>query len=206
MTALSRLILRTYLKKFEFDKRLPHTNLDLIAKDRAKFMKQWMESLYREHRQGLFTYALSILGCSQTAEDAVQNAFARLHRGSELGVAEVDEKLVPYVFRCVRNCAIDLQRKRQHQQRLGESLFECAGQVGDNDSPAEAMLTEERAKLLRAAVNGLAELEREVVVLKVFAGLTFEQAGQMAETSPKTMATRYRRALIKLENQLKGQL
>ena len=113
--------------------------------------------------------------------------------------------MVPYVFRCVRNCAIDLQRKRRREKRLKESLFEQA-QGSSSDSSADSMLTQERADILRAAIDGLAEAEREVVVLKVFAGLTFEQAGEMAETSPKTMATRYRRALVKLENQLKGQL
>ena len=169
-------------------------------------MKPWMESLYREHRQGLFTYALSILGCPQSAEDAIQNAFANLHGGSNLAVELEQEKLVPYVFRCVRNCAVDLQRKRQRRKRLGESLFESFQNLDNNVSPADSLLTQERAELLRVAIDELAELEREVVVLKVFAGLTFEQAGEMAQTSPKTMATRYRRALIKLENQLKGQV
>ncbi len=165
-----------------------------------------MESLYREHRQGLYTYALSILGCPQSAEDAIQNAFTRLHRGSNSAVETEHGKMVPYVFRSVRNCAIDLQRKQRQQKRLSESLFVSSQQLGNNPSPAESLLTQERAELLRAAIDGLAEPEREVVVLKVFAGLTFEQAGEMAQTSPKTMATRYRRALVKLENQLKGQL
>jgi len=169
-------------------------------------MQQWMESLYREHRQGLFTYALSIVGCPQTAEDAIQNAFARLHRGSGSAEELKQDKMVPYVFRCVRNCAIDLQRNRQRQNRLGESLFESYQQIDSNPSPTDTLLTEERAELLRVAIDGLAESEREVIVLKVFAGLTFEQAGEMAQTSPKTMATRYRRALVKLESQLKGQL
>jgi len=180
--------------------------LDLIARESAEFMQQWMESLYREHRQGLFTYALSILGCQQSAEDAIQNAFARLHGGSNLADEMEPEKMVPYVFRCVRNCAIDLQRTQQRQRRLGESLFETVRQIDNNPSPPDLLLTEERAEMLRSVIDGLAELEREVVVLKVFAGLTFEQAGEMAQTSPKTMATRYRRALVKLENQLKGQL
>jgi RNA polymerase sigma-70 factor (ECF subfamily) len=169
-------------------------------------MKQWMESLYREHRQGLFTYALSILGCPQTAEDAIQNAFTRLHRSSNAAVEMEQQNMVPYVFRCVRNCAIDLQRKHHHQRRLSESLFESFQQTDNTPSPPDSLLTEERAEMLRAAIDELAESEREVVVLKMFAGLTFEQAGEMAETSPKTMATRYRRALIKLENQLKGQI
>ena len=171
-----------------------------------EFMKQWMESLYREHRQGLFTYALSIVGCPQTAEDAIQNAFTRLHASSNLAGEMEQGKMIPYVFRCVRNCAIDLQRKQLNRKRLSESLFEGIRQTDTAPSPADSLLTEERAEILRAAIDELAESEREVIILKMFAGLTFEQAGEMAETSPKTMATRYRRALVKLENQLRGQI
>lgn len=169
-------------------------------------MKQWMESLYREHRQGLYTYALSITSCSQTAEDAIQIAFTRLCGDTGPSKELKPEKRVPYVFRCVRNCAIDLQRKRRNQQRLGESLFANLQRSDSDASPADSLLTRERADLLRVAIDGLAEPEREVVVLKVFAGLTFDQAGEMTQTSPKTIATRYRRALLKLENQLKGQI
>jgi RNA polymerase sigma-70 factor (ECF subfamily) len=68
------------------------------------------------------------------------------------------------------------------------------------------LLTRERDELLKEALNQLPDTDREAVVLKLFAGLTFEQAGEVTETSPKTIATRYRRALGKLENQLKGQL
>ena len=72
--------------------------------------------------------------------------------------------------------------------------------------PATGLLTRERDKLLREAINQLSDPDRESIVLKLFAGLTFEQAGEVTGTSPKTIATRYRRALEKLENHLKGQL
>ena len=164
-----------------------------------------MESFYREHRQGLFTYALSILGCAESAEDAIHAAFERLQRGRGSLESVSDDKVVSYVFRSVRNCAIDIQRKQQRQQRFKESLFESSSEnVGR--PPSDALLTMERAELLQAAIDMLADAEREVVVLKAFAGLTFEQAGEMTQTSPKTMATRYRRALMKLEIQLKDQI
>ena len=194
------------MKEYRCGNRLILDASILIGKDWPKFMQPWLESLYREHRQGLFTYALSIVGCSQTAEDAIQNAFTRLHHGSGSTGELKQENRVPYVFRCVRNCAVDLQRTQQRQRRLGESLFESVQQFDSSLSPSDSLLTAERAEILRVAIDGLAESEREVIVLKVFAGLTFEQAGEMAQTSPKTMATRYRRALVKLESQLKGQL
>lgn len=67
-------------------------------------------------------------------------------------------------------------------------------------------LTAERDQILRSAVDDLDEAERAVVVLKTFAGLTFAAIGEVLEQSEKTVATRYRRALLKLEEKLRGQL
>ena len=43
-------------------------------------MGQWIERVYAEHRQGLYSLALVIVGVREDAEDAVHEAFARLCR------------------------------------------------------------------------------------------------------------------------------
>jgi DNA-directed RNA polymerase specialized sigma24 family protein len=55
-------------------------------------------------------------------------------------------------------------------------------------------------------VDGLAEDSRSVVVLKIYADLTFEQIGQVMQQPTKTVATKYRRALLKLDEKLRGLL
>ena len=49
-------------------------------------MGQWIERVYAEHRQGLFSLALAIVGVREDAEDAVHEAFARLCRVSTNGI------------------------------------------------------------------------------------------------------------------------
>jgi len=170
-------------------------------------MSESLENVYREHRQGLFSFALSIAGCPQLAEDAIQIAFAKLHRNDVIArSASSNGEVVAYVFRSVRNSAIDLQRSDQRQKKLSESLFAEYRLREHPSTPPEQLLTKERDGLLRDAIDQLSESDREAIVLKLFAGLTFDQAGKVAKTSPKTIATRYRRALDKLENHLKGQL
>ena len=170
-------------------------------------MIESLENVYRENRQGLFSFALSISGCPQLAEDAIQIAFTNLHRTGALTSGPYSNgEIVAYVFRSVRNSAIDLKRSDQRQKRLSESLFTEYQFREHPSTPSEQLLTKERDTLLRDAIDRLPELDREAIVLKLFAGLTFAQAGSVANTSPKTMATRYRRVLGKLENQLKGQI
>ena len=53
----------------------------------------------------------------------------------------------------------------------------------------------------------LAELpmeQREVIVLKLWHGHTFEEIGGLLEISPNTVAGRYRYGLQKIKDQIKG--
>ena len=164
-------------------------------------MSKALESVYRTHRQGLFSLAVSITGSHQLAEDSIHTAFAKLFRHN---VPPGD--LVAYVFKSVRNAAIDTTRQNQRDTKFNDSLINGFLPTAQPTQPSENLLTKERHELLRNAIDALGREDKEAVVLKSFAGLTFEQVGDVTNVSPKTIATRYRRALKKLEHQLKDQL
>ena len=160
-------------------------------------MHQRLERIYREHRQGLFTLALSITRCPQSAEDAVHDAFVRLWRSPLRPGGDP----VAYVFASVRNAALDLLRRQRATVEISEAMFE-----GRQDDPSCAAAQSEEAALLRAAVDGLPGPQRETVVLRVYAGLTFEQiASALGEPLP-TVASRYRRALERIRDAVRRSL
>lgn len=164
-------------------------------------MSEPLELFYRTHRQGLYSLALAITGAHAQAEDAIQNAFAKMfaaHNGAAVETA--------YVYQAVRNSAIDLCRKGGRQAKLKESLFnQFVPPKSVGTLPPEKLISKERHELLQQAIDGLGDDEREAIALKTFAELTFEQAGQIAGVPAKTIATRYRRALVKLEDKLRNQ-
>jgi DNA-directed RNA polymerase specialized sigma24 family protein len=53
-----------------------------------------------------------------------------------------------------------------------------------------------------AALAGLDSDLREIVELKTYSGLTFQQIGRLLELPPGTVATRYRSALMKMQTWL----
>lgn len=57
---------------------------------------------------------------------------------------------------------------------------------------------------VRKAVDGLPEEQREVVVLKIFEEMTFEEISQLMRISQNTVASRYRYAIEKLRKNMKG--
>lgn len=143
---------------------------------------------YEQHRRELYTYALSLTGRRQTAEDAIHAAFCNvLRRG------KTPRALRPYVFRCVRNVAIDEGRRAQRETRK-ESLF----------LPPEATCDLALQVRLEESMDALSDKERESVVLKVCDSLTLSEIAELRSVSINTAASWYRRGMEKLRRMMNG--
>jgi RNA polymerase sigma-70 factor (ECF subfamily) len=170
-------------------------------------VRDTLEGIYRDHRQGLFSVALSVTRSADRAEDAVHDAFARLCRATALPQGDP----VAYAYAAVRNAAIDITRRRTElpvdwaeqgsangNGRAGRASILAAGPVDDELMAAESQ------ELARQAVDELPDIQREVLVMKLYAGLTFDQIGQALGEPLSTVASRYRRALDRLKEVLAG--
>ncbi len=161
-------------------------------------MGQWIERVYAEHRQGLYSLALAIVGVREDAEDAVHEAFARLCRMRTNGLADP----TAYAFAAVRNAALDRLRDSRVASKMAGSLFRStASPAGD---PVTALLDQERDRQVQAAVEALPAEKREVVVMKLYGQLTFAQIAAVLEEPLSTVATRYQRALEELRELLEA--
>jgi RNA polymerase sigma factor (sigma-70 family) len=151
--------------------------------------------LYALHRQGLYTLALSVTGRPDRAEDAVHDAFARVCRNR--GTLETAADPVAYVYAAVRNAALDCVRRQRLPAEPPASIFN-----GHVPGPEALALGAERERSVAEAVEGLPDAQREVVVLRVYGGLTFAQIASVVGEPLQTVATRYRRALERLKRRL----
>jgi RNA polymerase sigma-70 factor (ECF subfamily) len=141
-------------------------------------------------------YLVVRLGSREDADDALQETFLRLVRMRKK-LAKV-ENLVAYVFTVARNEAARLaarkaRRRRQQVPLTGEELFHCS-------PSADGM--QEAAETVARALEGLNLDLREIVELKTYAGLTFQQIGQVTGLPQGTVATRYRSAVAKMQSWL----
>ena len=62
---------------------------------------------------------------------------------------------------------------------------------------------EENALALQAALADVPDEQREVLILRIWGQMTFEEAASALDISPNTAASRYRYALAKLKERLK---
>jgi RNA polymerase sigma-70 factor (ECF subfamily) len=150
----------------------------------------WCEPLYDAKAAELILYGRALgLGHSE-AEDVLQETFVALTQ-----MKFPPAKLEHYCVRSFRNRALNYKRTLWRRlAREWESLRWFEKNV--DETPAE-----------RAAMSCLAELpveQREVIVLKIWHGCTFEEIGGLLEISPNTAAGRYRYGLQKIKVKLEG--
>lgn len=148
---------------------------------------------FDEHGPALVLLARTYVGSRADAEDVVQDAFVRCWRARE----RVDEP-VAYLFAAVKSCALDWRRsrtRRDHRETTAARPEAEARFV----VPAEQ---DERRAAIETALTTLPESQAEVLVMKIWGGLTFPQIAAALGTSPNTAASRYRYALGHLREQL----
>lgn len=143
-------------------------------------MSHWLEDVYRKDGERLFRLSWLILRDVALAEDAVHIAFVQL-----AGLKKPPECRSAYVYRCVRNAAIDERRRRG--RRATETL------IGNEASSSH--FHDESRLLLEELLLTLSESQREVIELRLRLAFTFTEISAMLGEPLSTVSSRYQRAI-----------
>ena len=145
------------------------------------------------HGAALLLLARQWLASRADAEDVVQEAFIRFWRTRQ-GATDP----AAYLYACVKHCALDWQRGRSRQRRREEAAARPEAATWF----AGPLEQEERRAAIAAALGNLPENQREVLVMKIWGGLSFPQIALALGIPANTAASRYRYALARLREQL----
>ncbi len=140
--------------------------------------------MYDRHGPALLAYGCALLRDRSAAEDVLHQVFVRLLRG---GLA-IDGSAAAYLHRAVRNAALNHVRSRSREVELGQDAGWLVAPAG----------TTETAVALESALAALPQEQREIIVLRLWADMSFEEAAGVVGVSPNTAASRYRYGLAKL--------
>lgn len=154
-----------------------------------------LADLYDRFAGTLFRHAAMILADRTAAADAVHNVFLRLAKAGPGG----DLESLAYLRRAVRNECYSVMRTRRRDivVTVDAQLLELV--EGTDDRPAERLALEQALRQLPAE-------QREVVHLKVWEGMTFQEIADLTGELLNTAASRYRYAMEKLRNILSEQV
>ena len=157
-----------------------------------------LSEIYTQHKQGLFSLAVSVTRNSAEAEDAVQDAFMKLAKKNIVPKGDP----VSYVYATVRNAALDRLRKKKRIVDVPEFVFD--EEKSNDPKPGIELQEQERNFIIRKEIEKLDEPQREVIVMKLFSGLTFEQIAEILKEPLSTVSSRYARTLKSLKYRMEA--
>jgi len=151
-----------------------------------------LPEVYERYSGPMFATALNLLGNREHAADAVQRAFVQAWRAA--GRFDPGRELKPWLYAITRRAAVDIyRRERRTQEQL---TFDDAVEVAIAEPPS--IVTVWQAGQVRAALARLRPLDRQVLRLAYYDGLTQTEIADRLGVPLGTVKSRTSRAQQRL--------
>jgi len=167
--------------------------LELVA---ARRDETAFDELYGRYSRAVYTLVVRLIGDRAGSEDVVQQAFINVWRAAA-GYRRERGPAKGWLFVIARNAAFDALRSREASSR-----WEMPDRPDDGPGPGEWASAAEEAFHVHAAVERLADMEREVIELAYFHGLSQSEVAARLGAPLGTIKTRTQRALAHLADRL----
>lgn len=152
---------------------------------------QWVD-VYRRLEKPLFNVVYRVIWDAAESQDVVQETFLRCWRRKEDIRAEGFKALL---FRTALNLASNRRRRARIWRMVGIATIDDVADEGAAD--------ERIGESLRAALDGLPEALRSVLLLTELAGMTYAEIATTLGVAEGTVGSRRTRALALLRERLK---
>lgn len=160
--------------------------------------------LLERHKDRVFTTIFLIVKDRYQAEDLMQDVFIKSIKTIKSGKYNEEGKFLPWILRIAHNLAIDHFRKAK---RYPEIVMEDGSSVFNTLEFSEAPIEDEHIKkdthnLLKQYVQELPETQKEVLVMRHYMQMSFQEIADATGVSINTALGRMRYALINLRKKL----
>ncbi|MFZ0471826.1 MAG: sigma-70 family RNA polymerase sigma factor [Bacteroidales bacterium] len=160
-----------------------------------------IEHLILRHKSKVYSYINLYIRSRDLADDIFQDTFLKVVQSIRAGRYQDDGKFISWVMRIAHNLIIDHFR---HEKQMGivynddydTDLFNSRRLADDNVE--DIMVRRQVLRDVRSLINGLPEDQREVVIMRHYAGMSFKEIADMTGVSINTALGRMRYALINM--------
>lgn len=155
------------------------------------------EVLVRQEQARICSIAYGYLGDRDEALDLAQEIFVRVYR--RLDSCRDAERFSSWLVSIARNACLDhLRRRKARPPQRDIPAEEMSGLRASGPTPEDAWLRTSRQRLVHRALQGLSDINREIILLKDIQGLPLEEIAGMLELPLGTIKSRSSRARVEL--------
>ena len=162
------------------------------------------ECLVLRHKDKLYTSIHFLVKDKYLAEDIFQDVFIRVIDTVRSGRYTEEGKFLPWAMRIAHNLCVDHFRKvkRTPTIKTGDDtdIFEILNFT--EESPEEKLIKKQSHNRVRDMLDLLPEDQREVIILRHYADLSFKEIAAMTNCSINTALGRMRYGLINLRKMM----
>ncbi len=163
-----------------------------------------LAELLRRHKQKIYTSIFLFVKNDVQAEDIFQDTFVKIIESLKRGKYYEDGKFLPWAMRIAYNLCIDHYRKNKRTPTVttsdGYDIFSVLKFSEDNGE--ERMIKNQAREKVRKLVDDLPREQREVVILRHYADMSFKEIAEMTNVSINTALGRMRYALINMRKMI----
>jgi RNA polymerase sigma factor (sigma-70 family) len=159
------------------------------------------EKLIQRHKNKVFAYISLYIRDLALAEDIFQDTFLKVIQSVKAGKYADNGKFVSWVMRIAHNLIIDHFRRIKQINTISNDNYESDlfnSKAFAEDNIEDDMIKRQIQKDVRKMIGQLPDDQREVVILRHYAGLSFKEIAEITDVSINTALGRMRYALINM--------
>jgi RNA polymerase sigma-70 factor (ECF subfamily) len=161
-------------------------------------------TLVQRHKSKVYTTIYLVVKDQYIAEDLLQDTFIKAVEVLRDGRYNEEGKFLPWILRIAHNLAIDYFRR---EKRYPTVVFEDGSNVFNSlafaeDSAESMQIKEESHEHLRDLIKKLPNQQREVLVMRHYDDMSFQEIADATGVSINTALGRMRYALINLRKMM----
>ena len=187
------------------DKATEPLNDETLAAQVAQGDGAALEALYERYSSTVLGVALKVIGDQGAAEDVLQETFWRVWRSAATFQSQRGS-FASWLFRITRNLAIDAYRRSNVRPQAMTGVADpesVLDQIADPDmNVAEQTQSILKNRQVRSALNTLSQVQRQVIEMAYFYGMTRQEIAEATGQALGTIHTRARLGLQKLREEL----
>ncbi|MDD5561714.1 MAG: sigma-70 family RNA polymerase sigma factor [Candidatus Omnitrophica bacterium] len=159
--------------------------------------EEGFEALVRKYQDRVLNIVYSLIGRDRESEDIAQEVFLKVYH--HLSSFRQRSQFSTWLYRIVMNTTYDFLRKRRNYTSDEGAIKNSVALL---EGPREAVLTKEKAEIIRKALGSIPLKFRAAVVLKDIEGLSYIDISKVLRCSIGTVESKIYRARQLLKTQL----